>query len=181
MSLPFPSQLSYFCINATDQIRSDQIKLSFIIIGCSCVALQLRLFVVLDTDVDNDQPRAATARGSLEAGVMVFAADSQPLNQPRPTPIVLFERGAAASCSTFVRESSELVIGRNEGLFSFSVDDRGGAAGFEGVKYAVCAAGRFVTRRRAYGNRIYKCFSQIHTSGWTGRKNSAMYSYGLRP
>lgn len=59
-------------------------------------------------------------------------------------PRMLDERGANAGCSSLMNDTAELVIGREEGVFLYSVDDRGGAAGFEGDKQCVTAVGRYI-------------------------------------
>lgn len=41
-------------------------------------------------------------------------------------------------------ETKELVVGRDDGVFSYSVDDRGGAAGFDGTKQCVVSIGRYI-------------------------------------
>jgi hypothetical protein len=41
-------------------------------------------------------------------------------------------------------ETRELVVGRDEGVFSYSSEDRGGAAGFEGSKQCVATVGRHI-------------------------------------
>ena len=57
--------------------------------------------------------------------------------------IILDEQGVDANCSTLAKETCELVVARIDGLFSFSIEDRGGAAGFEGEKDCICALGRY--------------------------------------
>jgi hypothetical protein len=39
-------------------------------------------------------------------------------------------------------ETRELVVGRLEGVFCYSIDDRGGAAGLEGPKACIRVVGR---------------------------------------
>ena len=46
---------------------------------------------------------------------------------------IFFLAGAAPHCSSLARETCELIVGRTEGIFTYSVEDRGGAAGFEGI------------------------------------------------
>ena len=58
--------------------------------------------------------------------------------------VVLDDRGAAPNCSSLMKKTAELVVGRDEGVFTFSVEDRGGAAGFEGHKQCVTAVGRYI-------------------------------------
>ena len=56
---------------------------------------------------------------------------------------VLDDRGANAHCSTFIRGTCELVVGRNEAIYNYSVDDRGAAMAVPGEKLCVSAAGRY--------------------------------------
>jgi hypothetical protein len=58
-----------------------------------------------------------------------------------PTRVLDFA-GAAPQCSSLMKQTYELVVGREEGVFSYSIEDRGGAAGFEGEKQCVTAVGR---------------------------------------
>jgi hypothetical protein len=57
---------------------------------------------------------------------------------------ILDERGAGSNCSSLMLDTYELLLGRAEGVFSYSIDDRGGAAGFEGDKQCICTVGRYV-------------------------------------
>jgi hypothetical protein len=51
---------------------------------------------------------------------------------------------ASSACAAFMDEARELVVARAEGVFSYSVEDRGGAAGIEGHKQCIGAIGRYV-------------------------------------
>jgi hypothetical protein len=66
-----------------------------------------------------------------------------PLIDRRPMHI-LDERGAGKNCTSLMADTCELLVGRAEGVFSYSLDDRGGAAGFEGDKQCICTVGRYV-------------------------------------
>ena len=66
-----------------------------------------------------------------------------PMTGRRPLHI-LDERGAGRHCTSLMADTYELLVGRAEGVFSYSMDDRGGAAGFEGDKQCICAVGRYV-------------------------------------
>ena len=57
---------------------------------------------------------------------------------------MLDERGASPECSSLMQDTAELIVGRQEGVFLYSVDDRGGAAGFEGDKQCIAAVGRYI-------------------------------------
>lgn len=76
----------------------------------------------------------------------------------RRTPHALDDLGAKKGCSSFMRDTSELVVGREEGVFSYSIDDRGGAAGLEGVKQSVGAVGRY---RVQYLGQLYDILSHL--------------------
>ncbi|CAN0109564.1 unnamed protein product, partial [Discosporangium mesarthrocarpum] len=52
-------------------------------------------------------------------------------------PLVLDERGCVGGCSSFSQGSQELVVGRTDGVYFYTPEDRGGAAGFEGSKHHV--------------------------------------------
>lgn len=120
----------------------------------------VRLYVVLNTDEErpktNDQPCTVNG-GALtpdmaditDAGILVFdtsysaaAGGGGAIN--RVPPKVLDFRGSSPQCSSLMSHTSELVVGREEGVFSYSVEDRGGAAGFEGQKQCITAVGRYV-------------------------------------
>lgn len=62
----------------------------------------------------------------------------------RRAPHLLDDRGASRLCASYVKELRELVVGRAEGVFSYSVEDRGAAAGFEGLKQCVTSVGRYI-------------------------------------
>lgn len=79
-----------------------------------------------------------------ENGILVFdtsCSSSGNLFGPA-TPKLLDNSGAERLCSSLMKKTTELVIGRSEGVFTYSVEDRGGAAGFEGDKLAISAVGR---------------------------------------
>lgn len=79
-----------------------------------------------------------------QAAILVFdtsiIAPGSPFN--RFAPRTLDERGARRGCSSLMKQTCELVVGRQEGVFSYSIEDRGGAAGLEGDKQIVSAVGR---------------------------------------
>lgn len=119
------------------------------------------MFTVFDTDipVSNDQLLSISASTMQEqnlnndevGGILVFDVSTVQnavtgnvnLLSNRQPQVVLDERGAAKLCSCYSKETKELVIGRNEGIFSYSVEYRGGASAFEGDKMCVCAVGRY--------------------------------------
>lgn len=82
----------------------------------------VHLFAVFETPeiVPKD-----SKRGQNQGGVIVFDITR------RSAPNILDEIGAPLGCTSFIKNSSELVIGRKEGILNYSVDGRGGAVAFE--------------------------------------------------
>ena len=110
-------------------------------------ALRTRLFAVFDTQAQlqplpqqpNSQPPQSHSQTS--GGVIVYDTSS---SSSRRAPSVLDDAGCSAGCSSYMPETRELVVGRDEGVFSYSSEDRGGAAGFEGSKQCVATVGRHI-------------------------------------
>jgi hypothetical protein len=114
------------------------------------------LFVVFDTNSRSEAPQnrsssdiVYTMNGEdidtagilvLDTSMIVSGAVSLPAQ--RRLPHLLDEKGAANNCSSYMSSTKELLVGREEGVFSYSVEDRGGAAGFEGEKQGISAVGR---------------------------------------
>jgi hypothetical protein len=102
------------------------------------------------TNPDYPSPLALTNDiNAAEAGVIILdtsvVVSSAGIIPGHRTPMKLLdERGAEKGCSSFANDVKELVIGRDEGVFSYSVEDRGGAAGFEGTKQCISTVGRYV-------------------------------------
>lgn len=110
---------------------------------------QIRLFAVMDTSSAGGLPGGAVSGAddvSLDdAGIVVFdtSMSAQHFTPAiRRTPHVLDAVGALPGCSSFMRDTTELVVGNDQGVFSYSADDRGGAAGLDGPKQCVGAVGR---------------------------------------
>eukprot|EP01034_Spumella_vulgaris_P026929 gene26929-33580_t len=117
---------------------------------------RIRLFAVLDggndDDVGNQKPPEPSILGEdpSNAGMLVFdtsvvmnAGGTGFAPSARHPPKVLDERGAAVKCSSLMRGTSELVVGRGEAVYNYSVEDRGGALAIFGEKLCVCAVGRY--------------------------------------
>jgi hypothetical protein len=117
------------------------------------------LYAVFDTESDSakshlgENTSAAippSASMSLEdeeienAAIIVFDTSiaAAGTNIVRAPPRALDDRGSTPCCSSLMKQTSELVVGRDEGIFSYSIEDRGGAAGLEGPKQCVTAVGR---------------------------------------
>mmetsp|Transcript_11655 Transcript_11655/g.17666 ORF Transcript_11655/g.17666 Transcript_11655/m.17666 type:complete len:1045 (+) Transcript_11655:67-3201(+) len=123
----------------------------------------VRLFVVMGGEStagkgQGEEVTDSTGAGSdpsldsevSEAGIIVFDTSYSTFggtgggSLTRTPPRVLDYTGASSQCSSLMRQTSELVVGREEGVFSYSIEDRGGAAGFEGEKQCVTAVGRYI-------------------------------------
>ena len=114
---------------------------------------RIHLYAVLDTVGKEDKSRPSSMQGAddlSQGGIIVYdtsvvmTAAGTVVPAQRKPPNVLDERGAASGCSSLMKDTCELVVGRLEGVFSYSVDDRGGAAAFEGDKQCISAVGRHI-------------------------------------
>ena len=122
---------------------------------------RIRLFAVMNTSVtlvqsnlsknkknENNNNPPSILRELDTAGVVVFDTSLSSNMTPgsRRLPHILDEKIGVShpSCATFMKETSELIIARTDGVFSYSIEDRGGAAGIEGYKQCICAIGRYV-------------------------------------
>jgi hypothetical protein len=114
--------------------------LHFCFISAAGGEKSVRLFIVYAKGADQVAvPEMDASSASLSnAGIMVVDT-----SQKRPV-TVLDERGANPNCSCLMKETNEVVVGRVDGVFAYSVEDRGGAAGFEGEKQCVQAVGRYI-------------------------------------
>lgn len=102
----------------------------------------VRLFVVFDKDAGQAPSEPVLPASVATAGILVF--DTSVRTENRKPPVVLDERGAAPHCSALMKETGELWVGRYDGVFAYSSEDRGGAAGFEGPKQCVATIGRYI-------------------------------------
>jgi hypothetical protein len=94
-----------------------------------------------DPGINGDDPKFA--------GVLIFDTSvtlgSAPGNTtdfvsaPRHQVRVLDERGAPVRCASFMRGQSELVVARNEAVYNYSIEDKGGALAIPGDKQCICA------------------------------------------
>ena len=121
---------------------------------------RIRLFAVMNTSVplvqNNTNKNKKTDNNTTSsilreldtAGVIIFdtSLSSNMTAGSRRMPHILDEKIGSnhLACATFMKETSELIIARTDGVFSYSIDDRGGAAGIEGYKQCICAIGRYV-------------------------------------
>jgi hypothetical protein len=146
MNHKFPISGLYFCEMPTNKLNDRKI----------------RLFVVLDSNTpknsENNQSLKNVNTDSnfidsgdpSNAGILVFDT-SVTLNSSgnyvssanRQQVKVLDERGVVSKCSSFMKCSSELVVGRSEAVYNYSVDDIGGALAIFGEKLCVSAVGRY--------------------------------------
>lgn len=112
---------------------------------------RIRLFAVFDTENQSENSNETVDNKDLLGGIVVYDTSIVPVpiigytaSEKRKLPNILDDRGAQPGCSSLMNETNELVVGRLEGIFSYSVDDRGGAAGFEGPKQSVITVGRHI-------------------------------------
>jgi len=118
----------------------------------------IRLFTTFDTnarDKMEQEPTNAQAKSILPepsvygeefdaAGIVVF--DTSTFNgmvAVNNSAKVLDDRGATTNCSTYTRGTCELVVGRSEAIYNYSVEDRGAAMAVFGEKISLCAVGRY--------------------------------------
>jgi hypothetical protein len=124
----------------------------------------IRLFAVMDSDATSctfykgpAPPSSSTpAAGAdmdeedpAQSGVLVFDTSATLAAQGGsllPAAAVssravkaIDERGAAAKCSTLMRGLGELVLARSEAVYTYSVEDRGGALAIPGEKLCLCS------------------------------------------
>lgn len=126
---------------------------------------RIRLFVVFDTAAravgsDGRPPDPViTGPGAgdnpHDAGILVLdtsvsVAAGGTMSMHRRPPHALDELGGRPGCSSIMKGTRELLIARGEGVFCYSVEDRGGASGFEGEKQGVSAVGRYVGEHTFY-------------------------------
>jgi hypothetical protein len=124
---------------------------------------RIRLFAVMDvpdaplTDLSQDR---AGEQGTVfsrppdpgingedpkYAGVLIFdtslvtGGGADLSGPPKHAVRVLDERGAPPRCATFMRGQSELVVARNEAVYNYSVEDKGGALAIPGDKLCICS------------------------------------------
>lgn len=115
---------------------------------------RIKLFVVMDTkDSQNDatgQMNDLDQDDIEHAGIIVFDVSlslipnkSIYVISPRQGPKALDEQGASKFNVCFFKSSSELVVARNEALYTYTVDDKGGATAMFGDKMCLHCVGRY--------------------------------------
>lgn len=126
-------------------------ELNFNSIKTSTSDRNVRLFAVLGGEASGGNSTTQQPHSDPEiadAGILAFDTSfstygggiGSAINRS-PTRVLDFV-GAASQCSSLMKQTYELVVGREEGVFSYSIEDRGGAAGFEGEKQCIAAVGR---------------------------------------
>lgn len=113
----------------------------------------MRLFAVFDTDHTDSTSIAILDRimseGEELGGIMVYDvsytnSSNVMLKENRRPPNMLDDRGASKFCSSLLKDTKELIVGRNEGIFSYSIEYRGSAVAFEGEKLCISTVGKYV-------------------------------------
>ena len=113
---------------------------------CDRVERQVKLFVstspVLHSSSNSGTGApigGATGDDVSEGRLLVFDTTNGGTRAP---PLLLDDRGCSHGCAAFDYVDRQLVVARTDGIYFYSSEDRGGAAGFEGEKQCVaCLAG----------------------------------------
>lgn len=111
---------------------------------------RIRLFAVMDTTSSSSStnstiPNSSSSEDPSRAGVLVFDTsitmygtnNSSIGIATRKDVKVLDERGASSKASSFMQCTNELVIARADAVYSYSLDDRGGALAVAGDKLCI--------------------------------------------
>jgi hypothetical protein len=92
---------------------------------------------------------AGGGAGGGEGRLLVFDTTNGAARAP---PVLLDDRGCAHNCAALDAVDRQLVVARTDGIYFYSSEDRGGAAGFEGEKQCVaCLAGYILVA--SYNNK----------------------------
>jgi hypothetical protein len=126
-------------------------ELNFNTVKAATSDRNVRLFAVLNGEASGGNSSTQQPHADPEiadAGILAFDTSFSTYGggiggaiNRLPTRVLDFV-GATPQCSSLMKQTYELVVGREEGVFSYSIEDRGGAAGFEGEKQCVAAVGR---------------------------------------
>jgi hypothetical protein len=129
-------------------------ELNFNSIKTSTSDRNVRLFAVLGGEASGGNSSTQQPHSDPEiadAGILAFDTSFSTYGggiggaiNRSPTRVLDFA-GATSECSSLMKQTYELVVGREEGVFTYSIEDRGGAAGFEGEKQCIAAVGRYLS------------------------------------
>lgn len=143
---------------------------------------RIKLFVVMDTkdsQIDNAGQVTDLDQDDIEhAGIIVFDVSlslipnkSVYVISPRQSPKALDEKGATKFSACFFKATSELVVARNEALYTYTVEDKGGATAMFGDKMCLHCVGRYTlivsmedksTESAAASNKARKAMINIY-------------------
>lgn len=117
---------------------------------------KVKLFAVMNTPetVGEDNKPAVDTLIEQEdiqhAGIIVFdtsitlnAGKGTIILSPREDAKALDAKGSSPLCASFMKTTSELVISRNEAVYTYTIEDRGGALAIFGEKLAMVTVGRY--------------------------------------
>lgn len=119
---------------------------------------KIKLFVVFETketvgEEENKQPAIDTLieqEDIQHAGIIVFdtsisvnTGKGTVIYAPREDPKALDAKGATSLCASFMKNTSELVIARDEAIYTYTIEDRGGALAIFGDKQSIVTVGRY--------------------------------------
>jgi hypothetical protein len=109
---------------------------------------RIHLFVVFHTSAKSESESTLVngeSKGIIVLDTSVTVTLAGPvLSVNRKSPFIADSVGADAMCSSYMPVTRELVVCRKDGVYSYTVDDRGGAASLDGQKHCVLAVSRYV-------------------------------------
>ena len=103
---------------------------------------ETRLFVTFNTTEGSAFAVHATHQASDQMGIAIFTVDPKLiLSLKSDIPVLILDeiRGVDRYCASLMRSSCELLVGQDEGLFTYSIEEIGSALGLEGKKKGVMA------------------------------------------
>jgi hypothetical protein len=119
---------------------------------------KIKLFAVMDTrEKDNEGGDGSKPVDILieqediqHAGIIVFDTSlivshvkGTVTLSPREDARALDGKGSAPHCASFMKNTAELVIARNDAVYTYTIEDRGGALAIFGEKLAMVTVGRY--------------------------------------
>ena len=111
----------------------------------------VRLFVSTDDPAGGGGgvPPPSTAAGlDMGGGGLLVSYDASgppgSVLQPYQTALLDPDRGCGHHCTAYHPMEQQVMVGRDDGVYFFTAEDRGGAAGFEGAKQALGMVGEYI-------------------------------------
>jgi hypothetical protein len=117
---------------------------------------KIKLFAVMNTPeiaVEENKPAVDTLieqEDIQHAGIIVFdtsisinSAKGTVFLSPREDAKALDAKGSSSLCASFMKATAELIISRSEAVYTYTIEDRGGALAIFGEKTAMATVGRY--------------------------------------